>query len=89
MIKYRPHRGTLAEAMEFYQEFNNYDELKEHVVKENFIFDRPAFDISDIVIGDIIGNDDRIGWKNVRYVCVKRYYGDVYDHPQCIGMCGE
>lgn len=29
----------------------------------------------------------RINWKETRYVCTKRFGGDKYDTPQCIGMC--
>ena len=45
------------------------------------------FSRDDIIINEPIGDDDRIGWKNVRHICVKRYGNEVYDIPQCIGMC--
>ena len=46
------------------------------------------FDIDDIVLNrEKEGHEDeRIGWHDVRYVCVKRMGEVVYDHPQCIGM---
>lgn len=31
--------------------------------------------------------DERTGWKDTRYVCVKRMGNEVYAVPQCIGMC--
>lgn len=94
MIKYRPHRGSLEDAMKEAREFETYEDMKWHILREHSIggIIRP-FDLDDIVIGDVHGDDDRIGWKNVRYVCVKRYGSDdymkLYGCPQCIGMCGE
>ena len=41
------------------------------------------------MIGEILGNDDRIGWKNVRHVCVKRLGKEIYEVPQGIGWIGE
>lgn len=96
MIKYRPHRGSLEDAMQEAREFENYEDMKRHVLREHAIWNTDGvtmFDLDDIVIGDVHGDDDRIGWKNVRYVCVKRYGSDdymkLYGCPQCIGMCGE
>jgi len=87
MIIYRPHRGSLADAMAEAKEFNNEQEMKEYIVKQwnGYIF------IDDIVIDDNPINDDRIGWKDTRYVCTKRLgeddYMKKYGYPQCIGMC--
>lgn len=90
MIKYRPHRGSLADAMAEAREFATIEEMKAHVWncwngKDGVVW----FDIEDIVIGEILGDDSRIGWKNVRHVCIKRCGGEVYATPQCIGWCGE
>ena len=41
----------------------------------------------DIVIGEIIGDDDRIGWKDCRHVCTKAFGSEEYPIPQCIGWC--
>ena len=83
MVKYRPHRGTLEEAMKGYREFNTVEELIQYVADswDGFI------DTDDIVIGDVLGSDDRIGWKAYRYVLTKRCGDEIYDTPQCIGMC--
>lgn len=96
MIKYRPHRRSLEDAMKEAREFETYEDMKRHVLREHAIWNTDGvtlFDLDDIVIGDVIGDDDRIGWKNVRHVCVKRYGSDdymkLYGCPQCIGMCGE
>ena len=34
MIIYRPHRGSLADAMAEAKEFNNEQEMKEYIVKQ-------------------------------------------------------
>lgn len=90
MIKYRPHRGSLADAMAEAREFATIEEMKTHIWncwngKDGVVW----FDMEDIVIGEILGDDSRIGWKNVRHVCIKRCGGEVYATPQCIGWCGE
>ena len=94
MIKYRPHRGSLADAMAEEREFETVEELKAHVWSSwNETGGIVWFDPEDIVIGEILGDDDRIGWENVRHVCVKRMgsedYMALYGSPQCIGWCGE
>lgn len=89
MIKYRPHRGSLADAMAEMKTFNTLDEMKQHIVSEWDYMDwgTNCFDPDDIVIHELHLDDDRIGWKNVCYVCVKRLWNEHYDTPQCIGMC--
>lgn len=92
MIIYRPHRGGLAEAMAEAMEFETIQEMKEHIVKEHTDEEMgPAFCIDDIVLGEETVNDHRNGWKDTRYVCVKRYYSDNFiencGFAQCIGMC--
>lgn len=89
MIIYRPHRGSLIDSMQDAKEFNNEQEMKEYILKE---WDN-LFSIEDIVISNESTNDERIGWKDSRYVCIKRLrlgkvnYIERYGCPQCIGMC--
>lgn len=83
MIKYRPHRGGLAESMELYKEFDTVDQMFEHIVSQWHGF----IDKDDLSYSEPMGNDDRIGWKEWRYVLTKRCGDDCYDIPQCIGMC--
>lgn len=87
MIIYRPHRGSLADAMAKAKEFNNEQEMKEYIVKQW----NNCFTIDDIVIDTKAVNEDRIGWKDTRFVCTKRFgekdNTDLYGVPQCIGMC--
>ena len=93
MLKSRPHRGGLAEAMAEAKEFDTVEDMKDHVwhTWNDWVLNRQndLFEIEDIVIGDVVGDDDRIGWKNVRHICVKRFGDVTFDTPQCIGWCGE
>ncbi|WP_297419735.1 hypothetical protein [Clostridium sp.] len=87
MIIYRPHRRDLADAMAEAKEFDTVEEMKEYIVKQW----RNQFDISDVVLGNETIDDDRIGWKDTKYVCIKRLgkedYMKKYKSPQCVGMC--
>lgn len=98
MIIYRPHRGGLAEAMAEAKEFETEGEMKRHIYechKEYFLdlgYPNAPFEIEDIVIDkENPHEDDRIGWHDTMYVCIKRYgnedYIKKYGTPQCIGMC--
>lgn len=98
MILYRPHRGSLSASIKDEQMFNSIEEMKQFIHDEwcricNFIGNKEPFSIDDIVVSEIIGDDPRIAWKNVRHVCVKRMwnenYIEKYSTPQCIGYCGE
>ena len=87
MIIYRPHKGSLDKAMEEAKEFNNIQQMKEHIVKEW----NDYFSVENIVIDNKSVNDDRIGWKDTKYVCTKKFgeQDNIVDYgcPQCIGMC--
>lgn len=88
MIKYRPHRGTLADAMSEEREFNTLDEMYEHIANVwNSWSIVELFTKEDLIVSDDFGKDSRIDWKETRYVCTKRMGHTVYDDPQCIGMC--
>lgn len=55
--------------------------------------ENPLFGLDDIVIDDEAIDDERCGWHDTRYVCVKRYgnenYMQKYGCPQCVGMCAK
>lgn len=92
MLIYRPHRGSLSDAMAEAVEFDSEEAMKRYIVSEEVkLWGAPAFDADDIVIDDEAISDERIGWKDVRYVCVKRYFREdyikLYGCPQCIGYC--
>ncbi|MBP0064980.1 hypothetical protein JYQ78_17580 [Anaerobutyricum hallii] len=83
MIKYRPHRGSLAEAMNEMKIFNS----KEDMFKAIVINWNGFISYEDLSISEDSGKDNRIDWKETRYVCTKRIGDEVYDVLQCIGMC--
>ena len=87
MIKYRPHRAHLDESMELAKEFASLDQMYDYVVKEWNAIENNLFDKSDLSVTDNLGKDDRIDWKETRYVCTQRIGNDIYETPQCIGMC--
>lgn len=83
MIKYRPHRGSLDEAMKEMKTFKNIANMLKHIEKES----DGAVSSSDIIISESFGKDERIYWNSWRYVLTKRYGNEKYDTPQAIGMC--
>lgn len=83
MVIYRPHRGSLEQAMAEAREFNGIKEMKEAIVASW----NGAFDVADVVVKRKSVNDTRIGWEDTKYVCVKRIGNEKYRTPQCIGMC--
>lgn len=87
MIIYRPHRGSLTDAMEEAKEFNSLQEMKEYIVGQW----NGYITVDDIVLDNDTICDDRINWDDVRYVCTKRMgsedYIEKYGVPQCIGYC--
>lgn len=88
MIRYRPHRGTLSESMKLEKVFNSIDEMFEFIILDinNHGFHN-LYNKEDLSITDDLGKDNRIDWKECRYVCTKRIGHEIYKTPQCIGMC--
>lgn len=93
MIIYRPHKGSLQESLEQAKEFETVEEMKMYIVEDwseyyrSIGFKNQPFGIDDIVVDEETCDDDRCGWHDCRYVCVKRMGNEVYKTPQCIGMC--
>ena len=87
MIKYRHHRGSLADAMKTAQEFASIEEMKSYICDDLNADGLDWIGEDDISIGEPLGDDPRVGWKDVRYVLTRRYGREIYDYPQCIGMC--
>lgn len=95
-VIYRPHRGGLDEAMASAKEFDSFEDLQNYIVKdmEQFIKLNPC----EVVAEGYPHEDDRIGWKDSDYLCIDsymnvedkdgyvKYFGEVYNHPLCIGM---
>lgn len=89
MVIYRSHAGTLEEAMKTKVEFSDFEEMKSYIVNywRDSCFGKPPFEIKDIVIKDEPFHDPRIGWRDTRHVCIKRFGNQEYIFPQCIGWC--
>lgn len=83
MIIYRPHRGSLKEAMELRKIFKAESEMFEYISSQN----DGAVSVEDLSIGEILGDDPRIGWKDCRYVLASRYGKERFSVPQAIGTC--
>ena len=87
-IIYRPHRGSLKDAMKEARVFQSVEEMKAYVAAE---WERGnglrLFEPEDVVISGEAMSDPRNGWEDTRYVCVKRMGSKVFDFPACIGMC--
>ena len=85
---YRPHRGTLADAMEEVKEFDTYEEMLDYIQKEHKIGKNFAFNKEEIRIA-YYGYDSRIDWETY-IVTVDRYFNDDYlkkhHYPQAIGF---
>lgn len=89
MIKYRPQRGSLSDAMKEYREFFTIDEMFDYVVRK--YGDGILFTKADLSIGEDLGEDERIGWTNSHHILTNRS-GDrdfikMYGVPQCVGWC--
>lgn len=85
LIFYRPHRGSLTDALQELEIFTSVDEMFDFIVEHQPFDD--VFDKTDLSIGEDIGPDERIGWSETRYILTKRCRDKIYDTPQCIGMC--
>lgn len=88
MIIYRPHRGGLAESMAEAREFESVEAMFGYIAEMHTDPERgPAFMPKDIIIYWQVVDDSRVGWHDTKYVCTKRYFGEVYALPQLVGMC--
>jgi hypothetical protein len=86
-VLYRPHRGGLAESMAESRVFDTVKEMEEFIVKQ--MKEVPGcedFTVDDIFYRGPIGDDDRIGWKNVMYIMVRTKPDS---SPWVWGMCGQ
>lgn len=82
MFKYRPHRGSLDEAMKEAKEFITMDQMFDYIVKNDPLH---VLQKEDLYITEDHGKDLRIDWKESRYVMAKRYGKN--DYPMPIGLC--
>lgn len=88
-IKCRPHRGSLEESMALQKEFQSIEEMFKYIESESYasFAGMRLYKAEDLSIGESLGKDDRIDWKETRYILTKRCGMITYDTPQCIGMC--
>lgn len=71
---YRPAAGGLSESMAYAKEFPDLESLLDYVAAQGI--DETwgqMYSREDLVLGDWVKDDDRIGWKNCRYVVLTRY----------------
>lgn len=73
MIIYRPHRGSLSDALSEAKEFSSWQELREYVASTWNAMGHEQVTTSDITIKDNPIEDRRIGWKDTRMVLLKAY----------------
>lgn len=63
MLIYRPHRGSLVDAMAEAKTFNSFDEIKEYVSNEwNNTWGWSILSPNDIILDNESHDDDRIGF---------------------------
>lgn len=83
MIKYRPQRYWLDEAMKEYKTFETVETMFAYVVKQN----EGYFTKEDLTISKDYGPDKRIDWKETRMILTSHYGPESYDNPIPIGWC--
>ena len=63
MIVYRPHRGSLEDAMKEVKTFDNWYQMTHYIANNwNLAIGKKVIDPDDIVMDDKPVNDDRVGW---------------------------
>lgn len=82
MFKYRPHRGSLDEAMKEAKEFITMDQMFDYIVKTDPLH---VLQKEDLYISKDHCKDTRIDWSETRYVMAKRYGKN--DYPLPVGLC--
>ena len=84
MIKYSPTRRTLSASLKEERLFCSIEDVKQDVFEHffrimEFVSSRPLrFD--EVIIGDETGDDNRTGYRHVRFVTVRK---------TIVGFCGE
>lgn len=83
MIKYRPHRGSLEDAMKEQHLFSDIAEMLKYIEDKS----EGTIKAKNIVLSASLGEDERIEWKSVRNVLTTQYGSIKYSAPICIGWC--
>ena len=72
MVCYRPHRGSLADAMRESKEFKSIKAMIDYICNEhNSHIDWFQITPEEIYIKDY-GSDDRVGWRDCFICCFER-----------------
>ena len=77
MIIYRPHRGSVGDAMKHVQEFESEQEMKEAIL-EHWKWWPEQFAMEDVTIDKKARKEPETGWQDMRIVRLKQ---------QIVGMC--
>jgi hypothetical protein len=77
-MRYRPHRGGLADAMAEAVEVGDWDGLLLHLRRTHPEFG-PPFDPNGVFLSEDGHDDARIGWTDVHYV--------MHEEWGILGMC--
>ncbi len=88
MLKYKPIK-SIGAASEAVQEFTNLEEMMSYVYDYYNVIQGSynLFSREDFIIHGYKGDDSSTGWKNTFGVCIRRCGDELYDEPQCIGIC--
>ena len=70
-MKYRDHRGLLADSMETVQDFSTVEEIKQHL---NKFYNQFGVSVAEVKF-EHLGVDDRINWDT--YAVLRRLEGQV------------
>jgi hypothetical protein len=88
MIKYRPYRGAISDSLAEQKEFKSIDEMYDYITNQwNSAGYGVMFFKDNLNVSENYGKDERIDWKETRYVCTDLMGDKSYDVQQCIGMC--
>jgi hypothetical protein len=70
------------------KEFNSIGEMFDYITNQWNSFSYGIVFLKDnLSVSENYGKDERIDWKETRYVCTDLMGDKSYDVPQCIGMC--
>lgn len=86
IIKFRFHRGGLKESLATMRTFTSWEQLYAFVESESCAFGDVMVRASEVFVNNDVRHDRRIGWKDSRSVCVRRFAGVDLDQPACIGF---
>lgn len=94
MIKFRPMRRTICASVKDELIFHSIEDVIQHVVNRwgtlsACLGASIPFTQSDVIVGDILGDDPVCCLRNVRRIYVKRTLDHDYKQPLHIGWCGE